>query len=123
MTACGGASTSRPAPTTATHRNSSRKTRVNDGPAPDALPRHLQLLTRELVYTALTRARDIVVLVVEGNKGLLRDLSQPSHSETARPNTNLFTGSVRAEAAALPFAEHLVYRTTKGASFSQSPSS
>ena len=46
--------------------------------------------------------------------GLLHDLSQPSRSETARRNTNLFTGSVRADAAALPFAEHLVHRTTKG---------
>ena len=78
------------------------------------LPRQSRLLTRELIYTAITRARDKVVLLVEGDRGLLHDLSQPSRSETARRNTNLFTGSVRADAAALPFAEHLVHRTTKG---------
>ena len=78
------------------------------------LPRQSRLLTRELVYTAITRAREKVVLLVEGDRGLLHDLSQPSRSETARRNTNLFTGSVRADAAAMPFAEHLVHRTTKG---------
>ena len=54
------------------------------------------------------------MLLVEGDRGLLHDLSQPARSETARWNTNLFTGSVRADAAAMPFAEHLVHRTTKG---------
>lgn len=78
------------------------------------LPRHSRLLTRELVYTAITRAREKVILLVEGDTGLLHELSQPSRSETARRNTNLFSASVRAEAVSVPFAEHLVHRTTAG---------
>lgn len=78
------------------------------------LPRHTRLLARELIYTAITRARDKVVLLVEGDVAMLYELTQAGRSDTARRNTNLFTGAVRTEAAGVPYAEHLIHRTTNG---------
>jgi hypothetical protein len=79
------------------------------------LPKHSRLMTRELLYTALTRSRDRLVLLIEGSDPtFLYDLTRPERSETARRNTNLFTGGVRRDEAQAPYAEHLVFRTTQG---------
>lgn len=78
------------------------------------VPQHSRILTRELLYTAITRARDKIVLLVEGDAGLLYELTQPARSDTARRNTNLFTGAVRTDTTGVPYAEHLIHRTTKG---------
>ena len=47
-------------------------------------------VSRELMYTALTRQRDKVVILHEGTLADLRDLAQPWRSETARRLTDLF---------------------------------
>ena len=47
-------------------------------------------MSRELLYTALTRQRDRVVILHEGTIADLRELSQPWRSETARRLTDLF---------------------------------
>ncbi|UYM07815.1 ATP-dependent DNA helicase [Solicola gregarius] len=47
-------------------------------------------VSRELMYTALTRQKDKVVILHEGTLADLRDLSQPWRSETARRLTDLF---------------------------------
>ena len=79
------------------------------------LPSKCRLLSRELIYTALTRSRDQLVLFIEGNDAsVLFDLTRPEMSETARRNTNIFGGIVRAAADAVPYAEHLIHRTEKG---------
>jgi hypothetical protein len=79
------------------------------------IPKRSPLLSRELLYTALTRARERLVLLVEGDDdSFLYELSTPERSETARRNTNLFQAGVRAEAAAMPWADHLIHRTDKG---------
>jgi hypothetical protein len=79
------------------------------------LPKRTRLLTRELLYTALTRAREHLVLLVEGrDASYLYDLTRPERSETARRNTNMFTGGVRADGENAPYAEHLVHRTLRG---------
>jgi len=79
------------------------------------LPKNCRLLSRELVYTALTRSREQLVLLIEGdNATSLFDLSRPELSETARRNTNLFQGVIRLADDAVPFAEHLIHRTEKG---------
>ena len=79
------------------------------------LPKNCRLLSRELLYTALTRSRDQLVLLIEGDgAAVLFDLSRPERSETARRNTNLFSGVVRAGDDAIPYAEHLIHRTDKG---------
>jgi hypothetical protein len=74
-----------------------------------------QMLSRELLYTGLTRAKDKLVLLVEGDDvSTLYDLTLPTRSETARRNTNLFRSVVRDEAEAAPFAEHLIHRVSDG---------
>ena len=79
------------------------------------LPKNSRLLSRELVYTALTRSREQLVLLIEGDDAtLLFDLSRPERSETARRNTNIFQGVIRAADDSVPFAEHLIHRTEKG---------
>ncbi|GAA0406563.1 ATP-dependent RecD-like DNA helicase [Micromonospora gifhornensis] len=79
------------------------------------VPAESKLLTRELLYTSLTRARQRLVLLVQGSDtGQLRELARPEHSETARRNTNLFTGGVRLTHLGVPFAEHLIHRTVRG---------
>ena len=79
------------------------------------LPRNTRLLSRELLYTALTRARHHLVLLVEGSDSSgLYDLTRPEKSETARRNTNLFAGSVREQASDVPYATHLVHRARNG---------
>ena len=79
------------------------------------LPRHSRLMTRELLYTALTRSRAHLVLLVEGtDPSFLYDLTRPERSETARRNTNLFGTGVRLDLEAAPYAEHLVHRTLRG---------
>ncbi len=79
------------------------------------IPKSSRLLSRELLYTALTRSRDQLVLLIEGaDATALFDLSRPERSETARRNTNLFQGVVRMSQNETPYAEHLIHRTEKG---------
>ncbi|WP_413250220.1 AAA family ATPase [Sinomonas flava] len=47
-------------------------------------------VSRELMYTALTRQRERVVILHEGTLAELRELSEPWRSETARRLTDLF---------------------------------
>jgi ATP-dependent exoDNAse (exonuclease V) alpha subunit len=86
------------------------------------LPQRSRLLTRELIYTALTRSKDRLILLLEGNEpSFLHELIRIS--ETARRSTNLFEVGVRAEALKAEgggkesrdrYAEHLIYRTSRG---------
>lgn len=77
------------------------------------LPEKARFLSRELVYTALTRSKQSLVLLIQGeNASPLFDLSRPANSETARRNTNLFAVGVRA-GDEFPYAAHLVHRTSK----------
>jgi hypothetical protein len=79
------------------------------------LPKASRLLSRELVYIALTRSRERMVLLIEGDSsGLLHDLSRPEKSDACRRNTNLFSGVLRERSGEPPHAEHLIHRTEAG---------
>jgi ATP-dependent exoDNAse (exonuclease V) alpha subunit len=79
------------------------------------LPKNCRLLSRELIYTALTRSREQLVLLIEGDDAtVLFDLARPEMSETARRNSNLFHSVVRVADDTVPYAEHLIHRTEKG---------
>jgi AAA domain/UvrD-like helicase C-terminal domain len=54
------------------------------------IPDPCSLLSPELLYTALTRQQDRVVLLKQGDLSTLRDLASPSRSETGRRLTCLF---------------------------------
>ncbi|MFC8616593.1 AAA family ATPase [Micromonospora purpureochromogenes] len=79
------------------------------------VPAESALLSRELLYTGLTRAREKLVLLVQGSDiEPLRKLARPERSETSRRNTNLFTPGLRRTDLGVPFAEHLIHRTARG---------
>jgi len=79
------------------------------------LPKDSRFISRELLYTALTRSRDQLALFLEGSDAsFLYELTRPEKSETARRNTNLFRGVVREQSTEVPYADHLIHRTEKG---------
>lgn len=55
------------------------------------LPNPCRLLSRELLYTALTRQKNRMVVLCQGVPSDLRNYAGSEHSETARRLTNLFT--------------------------------
>lgn len=76
-------------------------------------------LSRELIYTALTRSRARVVILLEGENNkpwFLHELSSPTRSDTMRRNTRLFPNYelVRSGQDDIPFNERLIHRTLKG---------
>jgi ATP-dependent exoDNAse (exonuclease V) alpha subunit len=81
------------------------------------LPQKSHLMTRELLYTAMTRSRKQLVILAEGKKGdtsFLYEFTRPESSEVARRNTNLFKSVVRVKSDEPPYAEHLIHKTEKG---------
>lgn len=79
------------------------------------IPAKSQLLSRELLYTAMTRARERLVLVVQGsNASWLHQFTLPDASATARRNSALFVPAVRERASQPPYAQYLIHRTRKG---------
>jgi len=79
------------------------------------VPKNCRLLSRELIYTAITRSREQMTLLIEGSDAsILFDLTRPERSETARRNTNLFQGVVRDLDEETPYAENLIHRAEKG---------
>lgn len=82
------------------------------------LPRNCRPLSRELLYTAITRHRQELVLLHEDDIGALRRYSDPSASEIARRMTDLFEapGPVAVKTISGPrfLDKHLLHRTSRG---------
>jgi hypothetical protein len=79
------------------------------------LPRAARNLSRELLYTALTRFESKLVLFLEGDDvGALERFSRPEFSDTARRNTNLFRLAGRPELDGVPYPERLIHRSKSG---------
>lgn len=82
------------------------------------LPRNCRPLSRELLYTAITRHRDELVILHEDDLGELRRYADPSASEIARRMTDLFTdpGPVEVKTSSGPrfLDQHLLHRTSRG---------
>lgn len=81
------------------------------------VPNPCRLLSRELLYTALTRQQERVVVLHQGDFSHLRRFATPAFSETAKRTTNLFRKpelvKVKAEDE-LFLEEHLIHRTRRG---------
>ncbi|TBX68343.1 hypothetical protein EZL74_08510 [Flavobacterium silvisoli] len=78
------------------------------------IPKTGRVISRELIYTALTRAKRKLVLLVEGdNPHWIINLSKPQHSETSKRNTHLFKPSIREAKSHIPFVEGLIHKTKK----------
>lgn len=78
------------------------------------LPNPCRLLTRELLYTALTRQKDRVVILHQGPRIDLKKYSSDNHSETARRLTNLFAPPMPVVIDGRMYEENLIHRTTSG---------
>lgn len=78
------------------------------------VPANCQLLSRELLYTALTRQRERVVILCEGELGALREYSGASFSETAGRLTNLFDAPRPIAVGGRFLEEGLVHKTRAG---------
>jgi len=78
------------------------------------VPSPCRLLTRELLYTALTRHQQRVVLLVQGDPNELRNYASPNYSETATRITNLFDDPNPIEVDGRFLEQRLIHRTRKG---------
>ena len=81
------------------------------------LPRSPLMLTRELLYTALTRQRQKVVVLHQGDATELQRLSSEQHSSTATRLTNLFRPPNPVQVRGLKgkfLEERLIHITTRG---------
>ncbi len=82
------------------------------------LPEGHPILSRELIYTALTRHEDRVVVMHQGPRSLLKDFASPLRSETARRMTNLLADcrmvEVKQANGSLFFQEGLIHVTSIG---------
>lgn len=79
------------------------------------IPEKAATLSRELIYTGLTRFSERVILLAEKDIATLQNLRRPAESDTLRRNTNLFDLSLRPdEAEGIPYPERLIHRTSTG---------
>lgn len=82
------------------------------------LPEAHPILSRELIYTALTRHQDRVVVMHQGQRTILKDFAAPQRSDTARRRTNLLQACKMLEfpqtKGSVFLQEGLIHRTSKG---------
>ena len=78
------------------------------------LPNPCGLLSRELLYTALTRQREHIVLLHEGDLQMLKQYSNAAYSETAARITNIFAAPEPVEVDGKFLESKLIHRTRKG---------
>ena len=78
------------------------------------IPQKASTLSRELIYTGLTRFRRKLVLLIEKDIEPLRRLRSPDCSDTRLRNTHMFTLALRPEDVKRPHLEALIHRTQKG---------
>ncbi|BBZ55239.1 AAA family ATPase [Mycolicibacterium phocaicum] len=75
-------------------------------------------VSRELLYTALTRQQDRVVILHDGTVDELVELAHPRYSETARRLTDLFVAStptlIEVDGVQQPFDKNLVHVAVGG---------
>lgn len=78
------------------------------------LPNPCRLLTRELLYTAITRQKNRMVILFQGNPASLRLYAGDRHSETARRLTNLFDAPKPVRIGESRYDDRLLHRTKRG---------
>lgn len=78
------------------------------------LPNPCRLLSRELLYTALTRQKERVVILHQGLRSDLLKYSSDDRSETARRLTNLFRSPSPIAFNGQFFEESLIHKTSRG---------
>ena len=78
------------------------------------LPNPCRLLSRELLYTALTRQKEKITVLYQGNRSFLRQYTTTEYSETARRITNLFYSPRIVEYKGTFYEDRLIHKTSRG---------
>ncbi len=78
------------------------------------LPKSNHMLTRELIYTALTRQTDKIVVLMQGAPADVHRLSSQEHSETVGRLTNLFASPNPVLVGDKFLEDSLIHRTARG---------
>jgi len=78
------------------------------------MPNPCRVLSREMLYTALTRQKDRVVILHQGPRSELRKYSSDDRSDTAQRLTNLFAAPSPITIDGRMFEESLIHRTSSG---------
>lgn len=78
------------------------------------IPQDAPTLSRELIYTGLTRFRHKLVLLIEKDIEPLRRLRNPEYSHTRMRNTHMFALALRPNGVKSPYPDALIHRTRKG---------
>jgi len=78
------------------------------------IPNPCRLLSRELLYTALTRQRERIIILHQGSRKELKKYSSHYYSETARRYTNLFQIPELVQIKDKLFENQLIHRTRNG---------
>ncbi len=78
------------------------------------IPYENPILSRELIYTGLTRFRKKLILLIQNDISTLRDLRKPERSDTYKRNTFLFNISIRPQESGRLYPETLIHRTSTG---------
>jgi hypothetical protein len=78
------------------------------------LPNPCRLLSRELLYTALTRQRNHITVLHQGDLIELRQYSNVANSEAAARQTNLFQAPAPVEVDGRFLESGLIHKTRKG---------
>jgi len=78
------------------------------------IPQNARTLSKELIYTGLTRSKEKLVLFVEKDVSSLRNLRKIQNSETIRRNTYLFDPIIMTESLDQYHPENLIHRTQSG---------
>jgi hypothetical protein len=78
------------------------------------LPRNRRMLSREMLYTALTRQKEKVVILCEGSPMELMDMANDRYSETKTRFTNLFQRPTPKEFEKSYLDANLIHQTERG---------
>lgn len=78
------------------------------------IPQSANTLTRELIYTGLTRFRKNLVLLVQGDIQPLLRLRQAGNSDVERRNSFIFNLMIRTQESQRIFTENLIHRAKNG---------
>jgi len=80
------------------------------------LPNPCRILSRELLYTALTRQRDRIIIMHQGERHALKTFSDEYYSEAAKRLTNLFRAPNPVELQDRFLEDGLIHKTRRGES-------
>lgn len=78
------------------------------------IPNPCFLLTREMLYTALTRQKEKVILLFQGSAFDIKELSSPLRSDTVRRITNLFEKPELVEVEGKYLEKNLIHQASDG---------